>query len=181
MSALPKKTDFISRFEFSFLCFLAFSVPFSNHTLRDFKEEISNNLLRFCIYFLSSLRRFLLYLLSLLLIALICGRFSNAFFFISSLICYPFVCCPYKIEPWEFSSVLLPILNPKRLFYELYSHGRNDTAFDFAFAVYFMLHFELSVTAGIASLHVFQPGKMRLYLYALSADSRGGYPQYGFC
>lgn len=43
MSALPKKTDFISRFEFSFLCFLAFSVPFSNHTLRDFKEEISNN------------------------------------------------------------------------------------------------------------------------------------------
>ena len=33
MSALPKKTDFISRFEFSFLCFLAFSVPFSNHTV----------------------------------------------------------------------------------------------------------------------------------------------------
>ena len=29
---------------FSFLCFLAFSVPFSNHALRDFKEEISNNL-----------------------------------------------------------------------------------------------------------------------------------------
>ena len=51
MRALPKKTDFISRFEFSFLCFLAFSVPFSNHTLRDFKEEISNNLLRFCILF----------------------------------------------------------------------------------------------------------------------------------
>lgn len=51
MSALPKIADFISRFEFSFLCFLAFSVPFSNHTLRDFKEEISNNLLRFCILF----------------------------------------------------------------------------------------------------------------------------------
>ena len=44
MSTLPKKTDFISRFEFSFLCFLAFSVPFSNHALRNFKEEISNNL-----------------------------------------------------------------------------------------------------------------------------------------
>ena len=51
LSALPKIADFISRFEFSFLCFLAFSVPFSNHTLRDFKEEISNNLLRFCILF----------------------------------------------------------------------------------------------------------------------------------
>ena len=51
MSALPEKTDFISRFEFSFLCLLAFSVPFSNHALRDFKEEISNNLLRFCILF----------------------------------------------------------------------------------------------------------------------------------
>ena len=51
MSALPKKTDFISRFEFSFLYFLAFSVPFSNHALRDFKKEISNNLLRFCIRF----------------------------------------------------------------------------------------------------------------------------------
>ena len=51
MSALPQIADFISRFEFSFLCFLAFSVPFSNHTLRDFKEEISNNLLRFCILF----------------------------------------------------------------------------------------------------------------------------------
>ena len=42
MSALPKKTDFVSRFEFSFLCFLAFSVPFLDHALRDFKEEISN-------------------------------------------------------------------------------------------------------------------------------------------
>lgn len=51
MSALPKIADFISRFEFSFPCFLAFSVPFSNHALRDFKEEISNNLLRFCILF----------------------------------------------------------------------------------------------------------------------------------
>lgn len=51
LSALPKIADFISRFEFSFLRFLAFSVPFSNHTLRDFKEEISNNLLRFCILF----------------------------------------------------------------------------------------------------------------------------------
>ena len=181
MSALPKIADFISRFDFSFFSFLAFSVPFSNHALRDFKEEISNNLLRFCIYLLFSLRRFLLYLLSLLLISSDMRSFLQRIFFISSLVCYPFVCCPYKIEPWEFSSVLLPILNPKRLFYELYSHGRNDTAFDFAFAVYFMLHFELSVTAGIASLHVFQPGKMRLYLYALSADSRGDYPQYGFC
>ena len=51
LAALPQKTDFINRFEFSFLCFLAFSVPFSNHALRDFKEEISNNLLRFCIRF----------------------------------------------------------------------------------------------------------------------------------
>lgn len=51
MSALPKIADFISRFEFSFFSFLAFSVPFSNHALRDFKEEISNNLLRFCILF----------------------------------------------------------------------------------------------------------------------------------
>ena len=51
MSALPKKTDFISRFDFSFFSFLAFSVRFSNHALRDFKEEISNNLLRSCILF----------------------------------------------------------------------------------------------------------------------------------
>ena len=51
MSVLPKIADFISRFEFSFFSFLAFSVPFSNHALRDFKEEISNNLLRFCILF----------------------------------------------------------------------------------------------------------------------------------
>lgn len=80
MSALPKIADFISRFDFSFFSFLAFSVPFSNHALRNFKEEISNNLLRFCIYLLFSLRRFFLYLLSLLLIASICGRFSNAFF-----------------------------------------------------------------------------------------------------
>ena len=56
---VAKKTDFISRFEFSFLCFLAFSVPFSNHTLRDFKEEISNNLLRFCILFRFSKLHFL--------------------------------------------------------------------------------------------------------------------------
>ena len=181
MSALPKKTDFISRFEFSFLCFLAFSVPFSNHALRNFKEEISNNLLRFCIYFLFSLRRFLLYLLSLLLISSDTRSFLQRIFFISSLVCYTFVCCPCKIEPGKCSSVLLPILNPMLLFYDFNSHGRNDTAFDLAFAVYFMLHFELPVTAGIASLHVFQPGKMRLYLYALSADSRGGYPQYGFC
>lgn len=51
LSALPKIADFISRFEFSFFSFLAFSVPFSNHALRDFKEEISNNLLRSCILF----------------------------------------------------------------------------------------------------------------------------------
>ena len=47
MSAFPKIADFISRFEFSYLCFLAFSVPFSSHALRDFKEEISNNLYHF--------------------------------------------------------------------------------------------------------------------------------------
>ena len=51
MSALPQIADFISRFEFSFFSFLAFFVSFSNHALRDFKEEISNNLLRFCILF----------------------------------------------------------------------------------------------------------------------------------
>ena len=33
MSALPKIADFISRFEFLFFGFLAFSVPFSNHTV----------------------------------------------------------------------------------------------------------------------------------------------------
>ena len=48
---VAKKTDFISRFEFSFLCFLAFSVPFSTHALRDFKEEISDTLRCFCILF----------------------------------------------------------------------------------------------------------------------------------
>ena len=48
---VTKIADFISRFDFSFFSFLAFSVPFSNHALRDFKEEISNNLLRSCILF----------------------------------------------------------------------------------------------------------------------------------
>lgn len=59
MSALPKIADFISRFDFSFFSFLAFSVPFSNHALCDFKEEISNNLLRFCIRFRFSKLHFL--------------------------------------------------------------------------------------------------------------------------
>ena len=97
MSALPKIADFISRFEFSFLCFLAFSVPFSNHTLRDFKEEISNNLLRFCIYLLFSLRRFLLYLLSLLLISSDTRSFLQRIFFISSLVCRSFLYLLSKI------------------------------------------------------------------------------------
>ena len=90
MSALPQIADFISRFEFSFFSFLAFSVPFSNHALRDFKEEISNNLLRFCIYLLFSLRRFLLYLLSLLLISSDARSFLQRIFFISSLVCRSF-------------------------------------------------------------------------------------------
>lgn len=59
LSALPQIADFISRFDFSFFSFLAFSVPFSNHALRDFKEEISNNLLRFCIRFRFSKLHFL--------------------------------------------------------------------------------------------------------------------------
>ncbi len=51
LSALPKIADFISRFDFSFFSFLAFSVPFLNHTLRDFNGAISNTLRRFCIRF----------------------------------------------------------------------------------------------------------------------------------
>ena len=51
LSALPKIADFISRFDFSFFSFLAFSVPFLNHALLDFNGAISNTLRRFCIRF----------------------------------------------------------------------------------------------------------------------------------